>query len=264
MEVTMKILTLACASLIIIILMFTSQCFAEIDTETIEGLWLFDEGSGDVARDSSGNGLDGEFTGNPEWVDGKFGKALEFDGASYVTIPDHANPTAAITVSAWVKSESDTWNDHGWIVEKRDAYILHPNAGSTNVSFCVANGGLWNLPNAWDTGAIGPDDITQWHMYTCTYDSSTGEWKIYIDGEVASSLDLNKAEIVEEVGPVHIGWDELGRFGQGIIDEVAVFNVALSQDDIQTIMNDGFEATVLTVATAGKLAFIWGQIKVRN
>jgi hypothetical protein len=246
-------------------LILTGQSIAEIDLKTLEGLWLFDEGQGDVAGDSSGNDLEGEFTGDPKWVDGKFGKALEFDGASYVTIPDHVNPTTAITISAWAKSAAATWNENGWIVEKRDAYILHPNPGSPNVSFCVANGGLWNLPNAWDTGAVGPDDITEWHMYTCTYDSSTGEWKIYIDGEVESSLDLNKAEILEDVGPVHIGWDECcggARFGQGIIDEVAIFNVALSKDDIQTIMNDGFEAA-LAVAPAGKLVNTWGEIKAR-
>ena len=263
MKVRVAGIVLVCVSLIFVEL--TGQSIAEIDLETLEGLWMFDEGDGDIAKDSSEKGLDGEFTGEPKWVDGKFGKALEFDGASYVTIPDHANPTAAITISAWVKSMAGAWNQHGFIVEKRDAYILHANQGSNVVSFCIANGGIWNLPNAWDTGAVGPDDITEWHMYTCTYDSATGDWKIYIDGEVESTLDLNKDEIVEDIGPVHIGWDECcggARFGEAIIDEVAVFNVALSEDDIQTIMNDGFEM-VLAVEPADKLVTRWADIKTR-
>jgi hypothetical protein len=261
----MKVRVTMCISLIFAVLTFTGQSIAEIDPQTLAGLWLFDEGQGDVAGDSSGNGLDGEFTGGPKWVDGRFGKALEFDGASYVTIPDHVNPTAAITISAWVKSAAATWNENGWIVEKRDAYIIHPNGGSTNVAFCVVNGAPWNQPNSWDTGAVGPDDITEWHMYTCTYDSSTGEWKIYIDGEVASSLDLDKVELAEDAGPVHIGWDDCcggARFGQGIIDEVAVFNVALGQDDIQAIMNNGLGPSVLAaVEPADKLATTWGEMK---
>ena len=52
---------------------------AEIDFESAVGIWLFDEGKGGVAGDSSGEGNDGEVVKAP-WVDGKFGKALDFDG----------------------------------------------------------------------------------------------------------------------------------------------------------------------------------------
>ena len=79
--------------------------FAVIDPETAVGIWLFDEGSGGTAMDSSGMGLDAELIDDPAWVDGKFGKGLEFDGASsYVTVPDHENPSEALTLSIWVQS----------------------------------------------------------------------------------------------------------------------------------------------------------------
>ena len=52
---------------------------AEIDFDTAVGIWLFDEGKGAVAKDISGEGNDGEVVKAP-WVDGKFGKALDFDG----------------------------------------------------------------------------------------------------------------------------------------------------------------------------------------
>ena len=45
------------------------------------GWWRFDEGSGTIANDSSGNGNDGTFNGDPQWVVGYFGGALEFDGS---------------------------------------------------------------------------------------------------------------------------------------------------------------------------------------
>jgi hypothetical protein len=56
--------------------MLANSTHAAIDPKTIVGLWLFDEGSGNTAKDSSGNKNDGAFMGKPAWVDGKFGKAL--------------------------------------------------------------------------------------------------------------------------------------------------------------------------------------------
>ena len=50
--------------------------------------WKFDEGSGDVAHDASGNGNDGTFVGDPQWTTGKLGGALEFNGSSdYIEVP---------------------------------------------------------------------------------------------------------------------------------------------------------------------------------
>jgi len=71
-------------------MMFVGISNAEIDPDTVVGIWLFDDGSGNTAEDSSENGNDGEFVGDPQWVDGKFGDALSFDGGSYVEVPASA------------------------------------------------------------------------------------------------------------------------------------------------------------------------------
>ncbi len=197
--------TLVCIGLIFAGL--TGQSAAAIDPNTIVGMWLFD-GSGDIAKDSSGNGLDGVLVDGPERINGVFGKALRFDGvASHLMIPDHANPTTAITVTAWVKSTPETWNVHGWVVEKRDAFMLHNVEATTDMGWIMCNGGCWNLPFTWTDGAVSPDDITEWHMYTGTFDSATGEWYLYIDGEKESELELDKAPIAEDVGPMYVGRD---------------------------------------------------------
>jgi hypothetical protein len=73
-------LTIICISFIIVSLMFAGISNAAIDQKSIMGMWLFDEGKGDAAKDSSGNGNDGVLTNGPEWEDGKFSKALSFDG----------------------------------------------------------------------------------------------------------------------------------------------------------------------------------------
>ena len=67
--------------------------------------WGFDEGSGTTAFDSSGNGHDGTLIGDPQWVAGKIGGALEFNGAdSIVDIPysPEMTPTEGTTMAAWV------------------------------------------------------------------------------------------------------------------------------------------------------------------
>lgn len=257
---------LACISLVFVGLIVTNPSNAKIDPATIAGLWLFDEGSGKIIKDSSGNNLDGDVIGNVKWVDGKFGKAVEFDGTGgHVKIKDHVNPTVAITVTAWCKSSSATWNQHGWLVEKRDAYILHPVQGTRNMAFCVVNGGPWNKPFGWDTGQIGPDDITQWHMYTCTFNSKTGDWKIWIDGEERSKLSCNKAELAPDNGPIFIGNDTCcaGRFGAGIVDEVAVFSVELGKAEIQDIYKQGLKTVALSVDRTGKASTTWGEVKTQ-
>ncbi|MBM3213028.1 LamG domain-containing protein [Candidatus Poribacteria bacterium] len=104
--------------------------------------------------------------------------------------------------------------------------------------------------------------MTKWHMYTGTFDSSTGKWRIYIDGEIKSEADINKAEIVLDQGPLNIGNDTCcaGRFGNGAVDEVAIFNVALSPADVMEIYKKGF-VMVQAVDTNGKLSTNWGRIK---
>ncbi len=242
------------------------QTEAAFDPETLTGAWMFDEGKGDVAGDASGNGLDGALNGKAKWVDGKFGKALEFDGSSaFVEVPAHENPREQITISVWVKSKTDAWNQHGFFVEKRNAYVLHPNANTKVMAWAMCNNGCWNKPHAWHTNAVGPDDITDWHMYTVTYNSNSGKWIIYIDAKEESTLDLNKDPIDADAGPVFIGRDSCcaGRFGNAIIDEVAIFDVALSPDDIKDLMNQGLEQSVLAVDAAGKMATTWSNVKTR-
>ena len=79
MKIVMANLILA--TLIVLNLMFTGISTAEFDLKTLAGMWLFDEGKGDTATDSSENGKDGELVNAPKWTkNGKFGSALEFDG----------------------------------------------------------------------------------------------------------------------------------------------------------------------------------------
>ncbi len=238
------------------------------DMDKAIGIWLFDDGAGNTAEDSSNNGLDAELNGDPEWVEGKFGGALELDGAGdYVRTPDHASPREGLTLIATVKSAVAAWNTSGAIAGKRNLYILHPNAGSVNVAFPVCNGGCWNKPGGWNDGNVGPDDITVWRSYVGTFDSATGEWRIYIDGKVESEMSLDKTQLDEHNGSMTIGFDDCcggGRFLNGSIDEVAVFGYAMSEDEVAQIADQGLSATLLSVDPSGKAPLAWASLKKRG
>ena len=69
------------------------------------GHWKFDEGSGNVAYDTSGNGHDGILNGNPQWVEGQTRGALEFDGnGDYVEIEQIVS--IDFTLMAWIKTDT--------------------------------------------------------------------------------------------------------------------------------------------------------------
>jgi len=107
-------LTIICISFIIVSLMFAGQSYAQIDSKTVLGAWLLDEGTGDITADASGNGNDGTLMGPPNWVAGKFGSALEFTGSG--TYVDCGNAEAlnvnVFSVSFWYNLPSSTqgWN----------------------------------------------------------------------------------------------------------------------------------------------------------
>ena len=91
-----------------IAVMFTTSSSAVLDPDTIVGMWKFDEGKGNTAKDSSENGNDGTLMSNPKWVDGKFGKALEFDGTNFVDMGNDESLQfdGDVTIVCWVRPES--------------------------------------------------------------------------------------------------------------------------------------------------------------
>ena len=74
--------TPVCVSIMVISLMFAGISYAKIDFKNCVGMWLFDEDKGDVAKDSSSKGNDGQIIGKAKRVAGKFGSALKFDGVT--------------------------------------------------------------------------------------------------------------------------------------------------------------------------------------
>ena len=262
--------TIGCLSLIVIsFLMLTPHSDAKIDPKTIVGVWLFDEGGGDVAKDASGNRLDGKILGNIKWDKGKFGNALSFPGGegpkNYIEVPEaNSQNLAAFTVVMWLKVKSTGANQRLFSkVDKDDPgnkrnYNLEINFGAgdtgriafTNAAVCCKT-------------ADGPAPITddKWHHVVGTY--AKPFLRAYIDGKVGREENFpDPPDIVR--GSIFIGArpDGTGTLN-GTMDEVALFNKAMSEDEIKSIITDGLRMTT-AVDPSGKLTTTWASIKTRD
>ena len=127
-----------------------------------------------------------------------------------------------ITVEAWAKSKTATWNEFGYIVSKRFRYVLHPNAGSTRVDFRVWVNGVERTISY---EPISGFDITQWHHYVGTFDGVVA--RLYVDGVDVSAVPY-AGTVAADTGPLFIGRDDgFARWGSAFIDDVAVYPTAL-------------------------------------
>jgi hypothetical protein len=262
MRVVVAGLNLLCVNLVVIGLVLTGQSSAEIDSATIVGTWLFDEGAGDVAKDSSGNGNDGEVVG-AEWVEGKFGKALEFDGvANRVDCGDvdaldfgTGDFTLCVWVNAAASSAGEVGNSWSRILDKHyiTGFSLMRSSGGSRVQFEVGG-------NAVTTISANPVFDDNWHHIVAIRHDDTKS-KIYIDGSLDIESNLVGGDMQNDYH-FCMAYDNLGLGGnmKCRLDEVAIFNVALAEDDIKKIMTEGL-ATMFDVSPVERLATTWGVIK---
>ena len=236
-----------------------------IDPDNIMGMWLFNEGSGNTAKDSSGNKNDGKINGGVKWVEGKFGKALEFNGSDGWVEVSHSNTVGfkkgvsfTITVhfkgtkvggSLVGKNYEDTSQVLPW-------YLLWNGGGDNKVTLYLRNSASTSF-RADSTSEIGDDE---WHFVVGRADASSGKASIWIDGEMEAEVDFDKNDgYGTSDGVLHIA-RHFDRYTAGIIDDVALFNVALSEDDMEALMNNGVEEAA-AVEPANKLTTKWAKIK---
>jgi hypothetical protein len=152
------------------------------------GNWPFNEGSGTTVTDISGYGDTGTIIGGVQRVAGHGGDALSFDGwTGRVRVPDNAalEPTAGLTVSAWVKS-AGTQGNFKYIVSKGGSGCIAASYGlytgpSGGLIFYVSNGVSYSLSP--DAGTRVWDG--KWHYVAGTYDGATV--RLYVDAEQVGS-----------------------------------------------------------------------------
>lgn len=247
-------------SLLISLSLIISVATVGVCKSELVAAWSFDKDAAKEVKDVSGNGHNGVIR-DAKSVDGKFGKALEFDGTtSSVEVPhsDVLNIKDAITVETWVKPSNfnplsavaQKWGD----ASNRRQYLLC--FVNDKVRFYISGAGnTW--PSAESKTAV---KTGAWTHIAGTYDSKA--IKVYIngklDGETANTEGLFTSDIPVWIG----GYGPDAEFGDnrhfpGVIDEVRFWSGALSEKEIQ----DGMDKPAAAINSRGKLSATWGSIK---
>ena len=199
--------------------------------------WRFDEGSGTIAADTSGNSNDGTLMGNPQWVTGKIGGALEFDGdGDYVDCGNDAifDITEEITLAIWVNANDMGNSQHNcWLGKGDNTYAIKHQSGNF-LEFFIYDGDWHSTEYTTNITALNGE----WHHMAGTFDGS--ELKFYLDGEEAANL-VYSGTIGTTTDDVTIGENSqaTGRYFDGMLDDPRIYNEAISPDDIKSIMLGG-------------------------
>ena len=194
--------------------------------------WRFEEGSGTTAYDSSGNGNDGTLVGGATWTEGRFGGGIELDGTSgYVSVPDFELTTDTITFVAWVNG----WKGADWapLLSSREVGQCEMNFGDNDTLHYT-----WNNDSSatwgWTGGPVIPQDT--WTMLAVTIDPDQAVAYVYTDDGGLTQATNAIAHIEETVGALQIGYSYDPRYVRGIIDEAAIFDRALTEQEIMGLV----------------------------
>ena len=258
----MKILTISLLSVCLIVVLTT---LGEAVREDELALYLsFDEGKGDTAKDKSKHGNDGTIHKGKR-VKGKHGQSVELSGEAggWIEVPDSdsLDITDEITLMCWVYPTEftaewfriivKTWagDTAPWMVY--GFYEFGGNNGKTGFIISVDKGTEKRIGDA-ATSNLPPKE---WTHVTATYDGS--KMVLYYDGEVEVDGDA-KGKIDTNDVPVSIGRNSEGNREHyiGRVDEVAIWSVALDQNEVQEAMD-----RVYDVEPDGKLPTRWGAMK---
>ena len=200
---------------------------------TLIGWWKFDEGSGTAATDSSGNGREIELV-NATWEDGVSGGAVHFHGEGYGRDREFASSGNAITVCAWV------WHDaflagqvERYVTVGPEIAVIRRNSDD-RLHFYITTDGTFSHLFVGDVLTEG-----QWHHVAGTWDGLVQ--RLYLDG-----VEIGSAEPGGTLGGgtmMRLSSPD-GEPLNGMLDDVRIYERALSQPEIMTLM----DATALAKA----------------
>lgn len=197
----------------------------------------FNEGTGSVVNDLSGNSNNGSIFQATWFSTGKFGKALTFDGTNdVVTVNASSNLdlTTAMTLESWVRP---TVTNGGW----RTA-LLKENG--SQLAYALYAKESTNKPSGWmstestgsqSAGATPGLAANTWSHLAVTYDGFF--LRLYVNGTLRAST-VQTGNMRSSTGPLKFGGNAIwGEYFKGQLDEIRIYNRALTQTEIQTNMN---------------------------
>jgi hypothetical protein len=210
------------------------------------GWWKLDEDSGTTAFDASGNGTTGTLTNGPTYVTGKYGKALAFDGSNdFVEINNNAyiGFSGNLSVCSWVKATAGATTKifvaKGSSGNNRWDYMLYHNSSEGFVFMTYTTGG--SSQKATSNGSSL--DLNRWYYLCGTFNDTTDEQRLYIDGELIdtqsfSSRYFGSYDLVFGARSNN-GTTTFENHSESVIDDVRIYNYALTPVQVKTVMNEG-------------------------
>ncbi len=202
------------------------------------GYWNFNEGQGNKVNDGSGGGVQGTLSGTalPNWTSGKSSGALNFNGSSSFvdTNVDYSwSLTDSFSMSAWVKSTEGSGNLDSIVSKVSWEYTFYKNGNTIGFNYWNSGGGDVITMS----GTVANDG--NWHHAVVTYDGSVTTGKLYIDGSLVATDSANAGVLQNRAETTKIGegysWGQGDGFMNGSIDEVRIYNRALSQSEISRL-----------------------------
>ena len=234
--------------------LITNYSQAKIDPDRIVGIWLLDEGKGDVAEDASENGRKGTIT-QGQWDKGKFDDALEIKKGGTVTIPlGKGIIEDKVTFLLWLQFTDIGGQQNYFSIwdQSNNRYVPYKNGGNL----------LRSWTNTWDVASGVTVKAGTWYHVANVYDGDT--CKIYVNGEEKVSQKVPKFQLQDQEQTAWLATDKgTGFLSATIMDEVGLFNDGLTEDEVQDIMNDGIYHTAFAVEPLDKLPVLWGKLKTR-
>ena len=234
---------------------------AQIVEDGLVSYWRLDEEKGGEIRDEVGPN-NGTIRGNPKFVEGVSGKALQFSGDDAVFFENVGFPkgSSATTWSVWFKREASA---------PLSQYIVTYGfwRGPGGEGFGVGTGHnradrlfmtQWG-PN-FDTFGPNIDTFDEWHYVAAVYDGKLHN-TLYLDGEVVAERDLAMKPNVPNNNQGVIGSNtNFEESMEGFIDEVGLYNSALTAEEVVQNFNSDIK---FGVNPAGKVSTTWGKMKAR-
>ncbi|MBM7114429.1 immunoglobulin-like domain-containing protein [Archangium primigenium] len=231
--------------------------------------WRFGEPRGaSTMSDSSINGFHGVYLGSTTQgvpgIAGDGNTAMAVDGrnghAQALNIPVKRSFTALV----WARSNTTQWNDYGWIWSSRspNGFIIHPDQGKKTVGLYII--GKQGPTDYERVGTLNVADITHWHQYGIIYDEFAQTASLVLDGEIVSTSSYPASRrSFSGLIDVWFGSDSCCdlRNGSGAIDEAAMFDRAITKEDLASVFGRGTASTgQITACVSGRTAELTNKL----
>jgi len=217
-------------------------------SDGLVGYWNFDEGGGLTAYDRSGNLNHGTLTNmdaDTDWTDGQLGGALDFDGSNdYVEVGDTnvLDISSSFSISVWILKGSNTGYD----------MILMKTPDQNNANYYITTTsdeiamGFTDVPANWNECATSATNIvtSAWYHLVGVFDDDGNTQTIYVNS-LSQAVTGTCAPAVSpqtNAGSIYVGESQLsggGEWFDGIIDDVRIYNRALTPTEVRRLYNMG-------------------------